>query len=100
MQLIDSLFRCVCEHGKISADGKTCDYTGYGIYASENYILLKNLEGDDQYVHLLNGIALGIDFDYEKNFIFYSIRQEYQWNGTEWNGMEWNGTERNGNRLN
>lgn len=71
-------FRCKCTHGKLASDGKTCEtLLEYLILAKRNEIQFLHLDPFRRSSFPFKTItslsnAIGIDFDYKKQIIYYS----------------------------
>ena len=64
--------RCYCTYGILRRDQKRCDFTDYLIIAEDDEV---NLVGRHSKINqTVGGKAIGVDFDFENNSIFYSVK--------------------------
>lgn len=68
----DNKAKCTCAAGHLRPDGKTCDMSNYTVFAQDNAITL-SYNATTYTVVPIMGKVRGIEFDYRKNKIFYSV---------------------------
>ena len=64
------LLRCSCTNGILKTNQRNCDYTGYTVITGNQSILLI---GRTTVFRPAGGITVGVDFDWERNNIFYTV---------------------------